>query len=218
MKLLLALALLVVSTSLYAQGEYERRLGTELSQLAAAQSPTDYADCATAFGELANHDGATWHANYYQAFALCVQSFRVEESAQRDALIDAAQVAWEAAKQREADASELVALQARIYQARISVDAENRSMSYGPKVMGILFSARAKDPTNPRLLFLLGQTVARTPAAYGGGPARALPLIEESLARFADFSSVDPFHPGWGQGEAEALFASLGGDTMKGKK
>jgi hypothetical protein len=202
MKSLLYLTLLLGSTSLFAQASYQQALGQALGQFSQAQSPEQYGASATAFTELGNAEGATWHANYYAALATVAQSFRTEETKDRDRLVSA----------------ESVALQARIYQARISIDPASRSMQYGPKTMGMLFPAKAKSPGNPRLLLLLAQMVERTPVGYGGGPEKALSLVQGSMAAFEVWSSEDPFAPSWGQDEAAKLLGKLDPSTAKSRK
>ncbi|MFT5998483.1 MAG: hypothetical protein ACI81P_000936 [Neolewinella sp.] len=218
MKSLLYLTLLLGSTSLFAQASYQQALGQALGQFSQAQSPEQYGASATAFTELGNAEGATWHANYYAALATVAQSFRTEETKDRDRLVSEAQVYLNLAKEAGTTEAESVALQARIYQARISIDPASRSMQYGPKTMGMLFPAKAKSPGNPRLLLLLAQMVERTPVGYGGGPEKALSLVQGSMAAFEVWSSEDPFAPSWGQDEAAKLLGKLDPSTAKSRK
>ncbi|MEL7161506.1 MAG: hypothetical protein AAFN92_12180 [Bacteroidota bacterium] len=217
MKVLFYLTLLLGSIHLCAQTDYQQRLGQTLGQLAQAESATDYGQCATAFANLSTSTDASWHANYYLALSKVAESFRTEGADERDLLVDEAQEALDAAEEAGAEEVEVTALQARVQQARISVDAENRTMQIGPSVLSMLFSARAKSPNHPRILFLLGQTVARTPAAYGGGQEKAFPLVQASVTAFENWQSADPFAPQWGASEAAALLQQLN-DTKSRKK
>jgi len=218
MKSLFYLTLLLGSTALFSQPNYQQQLGQALGQFSQAESPDQYAASTAAFTELAKAEEATWHANYYAAFAAAVQSFRTEDQEDRDRLVSAAQASLDLAKSAGAPEAEVVALQARVYQARISVDPASRAMQYGPKTMGMLFPAKAKAPENPRLLLLLAQMVERTPAGYGGGPDRALPLVQASLKAFENWSSEDPFAPSWGEDEAAKLLGKLDPTSIKSRK
>ncbi len=218
MKPLLYLTLLLGSTSLFSQPNFQQQLGQALGQFGQAQSPDQFAASVAAFAELGKAEEATWHANYYASFAAVVQSFRTESKEDRDGLVSAAQTSLDLAKNAGATEAEVVALQARIYQARISVDPASRSMKYGPKTMGMLFPAKAKAPENPRLLLLLAQMVERTPAGYGGGPDKALPLVQASLKAFENWSSEDPFAPSWGEEEAAKLLGKLDPTSVKSRK
>jgi len=217
MKSLFYLTLLLGSTTLYAQN-FPQQLGQALGQFAQAQSAEDLGNSAATFSELSKVEGASWHASYYASLATVFQSFRTEGQEDRDRLVSEAQTALDAAVSAGADAIEATALQARIYQARISVDPNNRSMQYGPKTMGILFPAKAKAPGNPRVLMLLAQMVARTPATYGGGPDKALPLVQASIVAYEEWSSDDPFAPSWGEDEAINMLSQLKSAATKSKK
>jgi hypothetical protein len=218
MKPLFYLTLLLGSTSLFSQPNFQQQLGQALGQFSQAQSADQFTVSTAAFTELAKAKEATWHANYYASFAAVVQSFRGGSQEDRDRLVSAAQTSLDLAKDAGANEAEVVALQARIYQARISIDPASRSMQYGPKTMGMLFPAKAKAPENPRLLLLLAQMVERTPAGYGGGPDKALPLVRASLKAFENWSSEDPFAPSWGEDEAAKLLGKLDPTSVKSRK
>lgn len=218
MKSVLYLTLLLGSISLFAQASYQQQLGQALGQFGQAQSPDELIGCAASFTKLGEAEGATWHANYYAALSSVALSFRTEGNENRDRLVSEAQASLDLAAKAGAPEAENIALQARIYQARISVDPANRAMQYGPKTMGMLFPAKAKFPENPRLLLLLAQMVERTPPGYGGGPEVALPLVQASMAAFEGWSSQDPFAPGWGQDEATKLLNKLDPSTAKSRK
>lgn len=218
MKSLIYLTLLLGSVTLFAQSSYQQQLGQALGQFGQAESPAEYAASATAFTNISEIEGVSWHANYYAALATIAQSFRTEGAEERDELVSQAQKHLDKAINEGATAAESTALQARIYQARISINPAERSMKYGPKTMGMLFPAKAKSPENPRLLLLLAQMVERTPVGFGGGPAKALPLVQASMAAFEGWSSEDPFAPSWGQDEAAKLLGKLDPSTAKSRK
>lgn len=198
-----------------ATGSYPALLGKTLGQFAAATSADETAAAVANFERLTQHPDADWHAHYYYAFGLTIQSFRTVDANDRDELVDLAEEAWEVlAKQEGADQAEVIALEARIGQARISINPADRSMLMGPKLLSKLFQAKATHPNNPRVLLLLAQMVAKTPTAYGGGPTRALPLAQGSTAAFEQ-PATNPFSPSWGSDEAKKLCREL---TEKSKK
>ncbi|MEM1358533.1 MAG: hypothetical protein AAGF89_10050 [Bacteroidota bacterium] len=217
MRPLFYLTLLLGSTTLYAQ-TFQQELGQALGQFAQAQSPEQLSRSVEVFSKLSESEGATWHANYYAAFATIVQSFRTEDVKERDRLVDEAQSALDVAISAGADETEATALQARLNQARISINPVRRSMLYGPNTLGMLFPAKAKAPNNPRILLLLAQTVERTPAMYGGGPEKALGLARASVEAFKNWTSNDPFAPQWGADEATTLLHRLDTTVAKTKK
>lgn len=218
MKSLIYLTLFLGSVPLLSQSAFQQQLGQALGQFSQAESAEQFAASATAFAKVAEADGATWHANYYAALATVAQSFRTEGAENRDRLVSEAQSALDLAKEAGADEAECIALQARIYQARISIDPGKRAMQYGPKTMGMLFPAKAKSPENPRILLLLAQMVERTPVGFGGGPEKALGLVQASVAAYEGWTAEDPFAPTWGQEEAVRLLNKLDPATAKSRK
>lgn len=217
MKSILYLTLLLGSATLFAQSGYQQQLGQALGEFGQAESPAQFAASAKAFAAISEAEGVSWHASYYAALATVAQSFRTEGEDERDELVNQAQTYLDKAVSAEATEAESTALQARIYQARISINPAERAMRYGPKTMGMLFQAKAKAPEHPRLLLLLAQMVERTPVGFGGGPARALPLAQASMTAFDEWSSEDPFAPGWGQEETVKLIAKLEAATATTK-
>ncbi|MDZ4678915.1 MAG: hypothetical protein SH848_03925 [Saprospiraceae bacterium] len=207
MKKLIIIFLSISSFSLSAQ-DYLSAMQNNLKQLDAAETPQNYTGLALSFERIAVAEQTKWHPYYYQAFCLLAKSFLIEGADDRDKLVDAAEAIIEKAGQLGGDKAELSVLQARAYQARLSVDPASRSMQYGPKTTMLLAEARAKNPNNPRVLFLLGQNLLFTPEGYGGGKDRALPLIEKAVAIFNTAPTEPTVDPSWGRDEANSLLAN----------
>jgi hypothetical protein len=62
------------------------------------------------------------------------------------------------------------------------------------------------DPNNPRLYYLEGAGIFGTPEQYGGGKAKAKPVLEKAVALFKS-EQHKPLHPHWGQKQAEDMLA-----------
>jgi hypothetical protein len=67
----------------------------------------------------------------------------------------------------------------------------------------LLKDVQAKDPENPRLLWVLGPNLWYSPPERGGGQARAMELYEKGLEaiRKHKTSASDPLEPSWGEPE-----------------
>ena len=63
--------------------------------------------------------------------------------------------------------------------------------------------SEALDPQNPRLLWVMGPNVWRSPPERGGGEEKALEMYETGLAaiRQRKPAAVDPLDPSWGEPE-----------------
>jgi hypothetical protein len=83
-------------------------------------------------------------------------------------------------------------------QARLSLMAES-SASLG--------KAKALNPDNPRIYLINGQNIFYTPEAFGGGKAKAKPILENAVAKFAIFKAATDLDPIWGAERAKTLLA-----------
>jgi tetratricopeptide (TPR) repeat protein len=62
--------------------------------------------------------------------------------------------------------------------------------------------AKKYDPDNPRLYLVDGMNTFYTPEAFGGGPDKALPLLEKSYNLFTAYKPVDETYPDWGEDQS----------------
>jgi hypothetical protein len=71
------------------------------------------------------------------------------------------------------------------------------------QVSPIMKEARAADPDNPRLIWVLGPILWRTPAERGGGQAVAIETDQKGLeeVRKRKATASDPLEPSWGEPE-----------------
>ncbi len=198
---------------LLAQDQYQEKMLESIQAFGEATTADDYAQLANVFERIGLAEQDQWHPFYYQVLCLTARSFEIEGADDRDALIDQAETALKRVAELGADEAELAVLQARIYQARLSVDPASRSMVYGPKTTMLLAQTRAKAPENPRVLFLLGQNLYFTPEGLGGGKEKALPLIQRAVQIFRNTTAENSLAPSWGRDEAEGFLARVGEKT-----
>ncbi|WP_306599977.1 hypothetical protein [Geothrix sp. 21YS21S-2] len=81
-------------------------------------------------------------------------------------------------------------------------------MTLSPQASGLFTQALKAAPGNPRALLFQGIHALHTPAFAGGGPEKALPILE-AAARAADGEQApaDPWAPCWGRAESRAWLA-----------
>ncbi|TDN37894.1 hypothetical protein E4631_16305 [Hymenobacter sp. UV11] len=145
---------------------------------------------------------ADWLPRYYQAYALLINVFQSKENGDaKDATLDRAETALAQARQLKGDESELLTLQAYIYQARLGISPMLRSMKYARLVTELVAQAKALNPANPRPYLVGANNVYFTPSMFGGGAEPAKPLYEEAKAKFAAFQPASALAPSWGQGQ-----------------
>jgi hypothetical protein len=122
-----------------------------------------------------------------------------EEGDVKDKYLDQAEASLAQARKLGGDESELLVLQAYIYQARLGISPMARSGKYSRMVMEVLEQAKALNPANPRIYLVQGNNLHFTPKMFGGGPEVAKPVFEEGKARFATFKPANSLSPNWGE-------------------
>ncbi|MBO2008137.1 hypothetical protein [Hymenobacter negativus] len=147
---------------------------------------------------------ADWLPRYYQAYALLINVFQSKEDGDaKDQTLDQAEAALAQARKLHGDESELLTLQAYIYQARLAISPMARSMKYSGLVNETVAQAKKLNPDNPRAYLVGANNVNFTPKMFGGGPEVAKPLYQEAQSKFAAFKPATALMPNWGQRQLE---------------
>ncbi len=68
-------------------------------------------------------------------------------------------------------------------------------MTYSSKAEASLKKATEINDKNPRAWSLLGYNLFYTPALFGGGAEKALPLFVKARDKFRSFRPLMPFYP-----------------------
>jgi hypothetical protein len=143
---------------------------------------------------------ADWLPRYYQAYALLINVFQSKEDGDaKDATLDQAEAALAQARKLGGDESELLTLQAYLYQARLGISPMLRSAKYSRLVNETVAQAKKLNPANPRPYLVGANNVYYTPSIFGGGAEAAKPLYEEAKAKYAAYRPASPLLPNWGQ-------------------
>jgi tetratricopeptide (TPR) repeat protein len=166
-----------------------------------AKTANDFKQAASYFESISEHNPSQWLSLYYSALCYIQASHRLEESSQQDAILDKAQPLLDRASKKNPKESEIMVLQAFLYQSRIQVNPPLRGLTYSSKAEASLKKATAADDKNPRAWSLLGYNLFFTPALFGGGADKALPLFEKARDKYRTFRPLMPFYPQWGEPE-----------------
>ena len=181
---------------------YADLLGATIKQVMSTGDAAELKGFAAKLERAATVAPADWLPRYYQAYALLINVFQSkEEGDAKDATLDQAEAALAQARQLKGDESELLTLQAYIYQARLGVSPMLRSMKYARMVTEAVAQAKALNPTNPRPYLVGANNVYFTPSVFGGGAEAARPLYLEAQARFAAYKPANVLLPNWGEGQ-----------------
>ncbi|HEX9903298.1 MAG TPA: tetratricopeptide repeat protein [Acidobacteriota bacterium] len=144
---------------------------------------------------------------YYLALSdhrLIVYAFAAGKTAEAAPLIAEARKYLEKAIELDPGRGELYAMQATVLGYEIVLD-QQKGMELGMQIMMSFAQAESKEPDNPRISLLKGESLMFWPVEYGGGPDNAIAMLDRSLALFEKEKVIDPVKPSWGKEEAYAF-------------
>ncbi|WP_426060216.1 hypothetical protein [Hymenobacter sp. B1770] len=183
-----------------APAAYTDMMAATITELHSTGDPAQLKQLASKFERASTVVPADWHPSYYQAYALLINCFTSKEDGDaKDKTLDQAEVALARARKLGGEPSELLVLQAYLYQARLGISPMMRSMKYSALVTEALTEAKKLNPTNPRIYLVQANNLYYTPKMFGGGADVAKPLYEEGKVRFAAFKPSGPLAPNWGE-------------------
>ena len=182
------------------------QLQTAVTKLSNANNEKDYQQLATDFLRIAYAQKTQWLPYYYAGIALITPAWsdpKIDKDANAQkvkSLIDKA----DALAKDNKDKAELLAIRNMTATQQMIVDPQNRWMTYGQEGANYLKQAKELDPQNPRLAYLEGAGIFGTPEQFGGGKAKAKPVLEKAVELFKA-EKPEPLHPQWGQKFAEGM-------------
>lgn len=216
---ILTLVVCLLSYSLNAQqtDKFRTNMLPNIDRMDTTWSMSGFQELGNTFERIANAEPEQWLPAYYASYCVSSQIYFVENVNQVDDLLDKADELLERAETLMPDEPEIWILQARINQSRISVDPQTRGAQYGPVAGQLLAKALEASPDNPRAHYLKGSNLYFTPAMWGGGADKALPILETAVEKFKSFAYEDELWPRWGAGGADWMLG-LCKDTIEKEK
>lgn len=170
-----------------------------LRMIESALTVQEYKNAGNYFDSLSSVVPKEWLAPLYASLSYILASRTEPDGKIKDELCDKAQVFIDSGSARHADIAELASLQAFLYQTRIEVSPMERGLEYSMKADTEIKKAETANSDDPRPYFLHAMNVYYTPAIFGGGAQKALPLFESAAEKFDAFVPEMPFMPHWGK-------------------
>ncbi|GAB3913284.1 hypothetical protein GCM10028803_57230 [Larkinella knui] len=202
---------LAVFASAHAQNEkYTKAMEDAIARVKFMTPAAELQQTAGQFERIAGAETAEWLPGYWAAYTYALLSIKETDAAKRDAMLDKANEFYKKVAQQQPDNDETMVLAALLANARLAIDPENRWQQYVPEFEAALGKAKLKNPENPRVYALQGQSMFYTPEQYGGGKAVACPVLKQAAEKFATFKPASTIHPSWGVDTNQYLLGQCG--------
>lgn len=201
----LFLSFLLPAMGLLAQSEkFNTAMQQQIAKMDGAMQNGSFGELANSFERIGDAEKNQWLPYYYAAYCQVMYSFAEKDKSKVDALADRAEVLITKSETiAGTDNSEINVIKSMIASARLMVDPQARWMQYGQVSASHLEKAKQMDPSNPRPVYLEGQSKFYTPAEFGGGKTVAAPIFEKALLMFDSFKPATELHPAWGKAAAQ---------------
>ncbi|RQP17017.1 MAG: hypothetical protein EAS52_09995 [Parapedobacter sp.] len=196
------LILMACLTLAYAQTD--SLLSKRVPILDTARSATTLQQLANEFERIALADEGSWLAHYYTAYAYVELAYQTKGD-QIDTYCDQAEIYLKNAEKLQPAHTEIYALYAYLYGARVNVNPMLRGAKMGTQSEQYINLAIKANPDNPRPYLIRGMGKYYTPKIFGGGKEKAIPFLEEALEKFSSFKPQPPYAPNWGKPLTERL-------------
>jgi hypothetical protein len=207
MKKLLFVLLATCSIHLaFAQSDmYNQKMKETLTMMDSAKGPQDLLEVSAQFERIGDMEKTQWLPYYYAALAR-INIGWMDQKADKDKMAEKTKAIIAKAEAIEKNA-ELYVLEYMVATQQMLVDPQSRWMTYSGIMDNALTEAKKADPNNPRIYYLEANGIMGKPEAFGGGKAKAKLIFQKSVDLFKTFKPASPFHPKWGQKQAEDMLA-----------
>ncbi len=203
MKTIITLLFAAVTSAAFSS-KYEEIMKSNIDKMYQTTSSDELQSLANQFERIGNAEAGKWLPGYYAAYCFVRSTFFDDmEKDAKTAQLDKAQELIDGLLKNHSNESELYALQALLYQLRITDTASGAR--YSGKAGEAIAVAEKLNPENPRVYYLRGSNTFHTPGFFGGGAEKAKPDLEKAAAMFASQKPVDPLMPTWGADHNQQL-------------
>lgn len=201
--------LFMVITASSQSDKYTIVMKKNISMLDSALKNGNMNELANNFERIGDAEKTQWLPYYYASYCTVMSAFLEKDKSKSDAIADKAEeLITKAENLAGKETSETDVIKSMIASAHLMVDPPTRWMQYGKVSSENIEKAKTLDPTNPRPLYLEGQSKFYTPEAFGGGKAPAKELFEKALVMFDAFKPQTELDPAWGK-SSTLYFLSL---------
>ena len=165
MKAILTILLVAISSVAFSS-KYEEVMKSNIDKMYQLHTSADLQNMANQFERIANAEADKWLPAYYAAYSYVRSTFfdNLDNDA-KSVQLDKAQVILDGLMKEHSKESELYALQALLYQLRITDMISGAK--YSGKASDAIAAAEKLNPENPRVYYLRGSNTFHTPKFVG---------------------------------------------------
>lgn len=193
----LTVLLTVIASAAFSSG-YEETMKTNIKKMSQTTSSEELNQLAGQFQRIANAEKDKWLPGYYAAYCYVSTTFFTQMQPEDiHKQLDLAQAELDKIMKINPKESEIFALQALVYQLRITDMA--KGMKYSGMATEALKTAESLNSENPRVYYLTGTNTFHTPKMFGGGGEKAKPYFEKAVKMFDAQKPADELMPNWGK-------------------
>ena len=197
-------AILLVFTVFSFSSNYKEVMKSNIEKINQSGSFKEFNDLANQFDRVANAEKEEWLPAYYAAYCYVLSTFTEKMEAEKiHQQLDNAQNQIDKLLKNHDRESEIYALQAFIYQIRIT--DMSKGYKYSKLSNEALGLAEKLNPENPRVYYLRGTNTFHTPKMFGGGKENARPDLEKAAGLFAKQTTENDLAPSWGAAHNQEL-------------
>ncbi|MFK7813623.1 MAG: hypothetical protein AB8B59_14110 [Maribacter sp.] len=200
MKKVIAIALFLTSTVVFAQDQYSKGM-QKAFQLWGEGKTTE---ASNMFERISNAEMDNWLPYYYVAQINTIVSFGEKDKEKLTQQLEKAQEFIDLAKAISPDNPEILVQQAMTQTAWIAFDGATYGMTLSGKVVANYAKAAQLAPNNPRVVFSKAEWDMGSAAYFGQDTALYCKDVERSIELFDTFKPESDFHPNWGKDRAQA--------------
>jgi hypothetical protein len=209
-KLHLVLMAIIFMVSANAQSDkYVDAMKKNLSRFDSVKTTAEYQALSAAFERIGDAEKTQWLPYYYAALALTTPGWGEDAKLDKDANAEKIKALCDKADalaQDNADKSEILSIRNMAATQQMLIDPQTRWATYGQESDKYLQKAKGLNANNPRLYYLEGAGTFGKPEQFGGGKAKAKPILEKAVALYKA-EQPKPLYPHWGQKQAENMLA-----------
>lgn len=176
---------------------YKEVMKTNIDKMLSLSSSAELIALANQFERIANAEKEEWLPAYYAAYCFVRSTFFDEmKSDETHQQLDKAQKIIDQLVKSNNSESEIFALQALVYQLRIT--DMSKGYKYSKLAGGAITVAERLNPKNPRVYYLRGSNTFHTPKMFGGGAEKAKADLEKASGMFKNYRAENDLLPTWG--------------------